>query len=174
MNLKHFSGYSRWRSYKSRILASLLSQQEKHSLSSHQRNMSDGQILRTHGQVLSALVENLARNSTTPSPEKLHQTGVIDLGQSSQNKPSKSKPCRKKKTVTIDEIFPDPIPKSTEEDHDFKVVADSEDEEQQSQDDMQDQIATDSEDETQQHDGNCPDLMELKRLSLCKKSWNNV
>ena len=136
--------------------------------------MSDGQILRTHGQVLSALVENLARNPTTPSPEKLHQTGVIDLGQSSQNKPSKSKPCRKKKTVTIDEIFPNPIPNSTEEDHDFKVVPDSEDEEKQSQDDMQDQIATDSEDETQQHDGNCPDLMELKRLSLCKKSWNNV
>lgn len=62
--------------------------------------------------------------------------------------------------MTIDEIFPDPVPNFTEEDRDSKVVADREDEEQQSQDDMQDQIAADSEDEIQQHDKNCPDLME--------------
>ncbi|KAF3568817.1 hypothetical protein DY000_02017193 [Brassica cretica] len=56
----------------------------------------------------------------------------------------------KKKTVTIDEVFPDPVPNSMEEDRDSEVVADSEDEEQQPQNDMQEQLEPDGEDETQQ------------------------
>ncbi|KAG2275163.1 hypothetical protein Bca4012_044797 [Brassica carinata] len=49
----------------------------------------------------------------------------------------------KKKTVTIDEVFPDPVPNSMEEDRDSEVVADSEDEEQQPQNDMQEQLEPD-------------------------------
>ena len=52
--------------------------------------------------------------------------------------------------MTIDEVFPDPVPNSTEEDCDSEVVADSEDEEQQPQNDMQEQLEPDGEDETQQ------------------------
>ena len=52
--------------------------------------------------------------------------------------------------MTIDEVFPDPVPNSMEEDRDSEVVADSEDEEQQPQNDMQEQLEPDGEDETQQ------------------------
>ena len=48
----------------------------------------------------------------------------------------------------------------TEEDRDAEVVADSEDEEQQSQHDMQNQVEAKGEDEAQQDEENCPDPME--------------
>ncbi|KAF2579699.1 hypothetical protein F2Q68_00004352 [Brassica cretica] len=73
---------------------------------------------------------------------------------------SRSKSLRKKKTASIDEIFPDHLPNSTEEDRDAKVVADREDEEQRSQHDMQDQLEAKGEDEAQQDEENCPDPME--------------
>ncbi|KAF3572661.1 hypothetical protein F2Q69_00059091 [Brassica cretica] len=122
--------------------------------------MSDNQRLRTRRQVLSAMVKKFARNPTKPSPEKLHHSGVVDLCESSQPSSSRSKSLRNKKTASIDEIFPDPLPNSTEEDRDAEVVADSEDEEQRSQEDMQDQLEADGEDEAQQDEENCPDPME--------------
>lgn len=132
--------------------------------------MSNEPRPRTQGQTTVAMLRKLSRNPTIPSPKKLTLSNVVDLGESSSNKPRRLKSRRKPKQVTIDKIFIDSVPESlsvssashTEEIANIDIEAEQEkldqDKDMQSLsgdagDDNQEQVAADSEEEE-------PELME--------------